>query len=499
MLNRTTAAAAALLLGGGGLVAANVYASAGTSKDRGGTTRDAPARADTVSTIACPEVADRLVEVPDSARAEVDRNLALLDSQVADAYKRLNSSQRAIQNDPNFVNNAILGPLRSKRAATIDRIAISIGRAAERPRNLDPMADCEVRDDVAAPAPDEGEGQGDNQGQGGGGDQGQDQGQGGGDQGGNQGQGDGQGEGEGDNGGGQPAGPSPEDFVDITTVQPNVSEPRNRRNASTGTFTTECGTNENGLFNSDNVIVAPGVSNGAHHMHDYVGNQGNNGFASDEDLANARTTCVNQEDQSSYFWPVLRLQNGQDEQDANEPGGGQDGNVGEIQQPSSVTLSFEGNPRGKVTAMPRFLRIITGDAKAFTNGPDNANASWSCTGFEDRQLKDRYPICPEGSEVVRTFRFQSCWDGENIDSANHRTHVAFADRKGRCGNGFRAIPQMVQRVTYDIPPGPGFAVDSFPEQLHKPITDHGDFINVMSEGLMNKAVDCINSGQNCTN
>ncbi|MFD0385114.1 DUF1996 domain-containing protein [Streptomyces stramineus] len=82
--------------------------------------------------------------------------------------------------------------------------------------------------------------------------------------------------------------------------------------------------------------------------------------------------------------------------------------------------------------MPRFLRIITGDAKALTNGVANANASWSCEGFENRQLKDKYPICPDGADVVRTFAFQSCWDGRNTDSANHRTHVAFARGDGSC-------------------------------------------------------------------
>ena len=42
-----------------------------------------------------------------------------------------------------------------------------------------------------------------------------------------------------------------------------------------------------------------------------------------------------------------------------------------------------------------------------------------------------------------------------------------------------------------------FAVDCFPEQLHKPITDHDDFINVFDENMMNKMVNCINSGQKC--
>ncbi|MFF1838115.1 DUF1996 domain-containing protein [Streptomyces sp. NPDC058231] len=483
LANRAIVASAALILGGGGLAAINVYASAGegSSGSPPGRTWNAGTQ---MSTIDCPDVGNELPEVPDQARGEVDRELAAMDTQITDAYRQFADRKDAISRDPNLAENAVLGPLRARRTASIGRIATAVERTADRPQGLEGLAPCSLRAD---------DGNAGNGGQDNGGDQGGDQ---AGDQGQDGGLDNGQG---GDDNQGQQQGNGPEasDFVDIQSVQPNVNKPRQRRGASRGTFTTECGRNENGKFNPDNVIVAPGVSNGAHHMHDYVGNQANDAFAGDDDLANGDTSCRNQGDRSTYYWPVLRLQNGTAENDAAADGGGKDQNVGEIQTPSQVTLKFVGNPTARVTAMPRFLRIITGDAKALTNGDANANASWSCTGFENRQLKDKYPICPDGSQVVRSFAFQSCWDGRNTDSANHRTHVAFAQGDGRCPNGFKAIPQLVQRIVYDVPPGPGFAVDSFPEQLHKPVTDHGDFINVFDDKLMKKVVSCINGGRRC--
>lgn len=479
------------MLGGGGLVAANVYATASEtgSAAQPGQTRADQALASGAATIDCPDVGDRLTSVPDAARAEVDRELAALDQQIAEAYQRLQESTQALQQDAGFADSAIMNPLKEKRAATIERIALAVSRAGDRPQGVESLAECTLR----ASGNQDGDGAQDGQD----GQDGQDQ------NGNGQDQGDGQQEG---NGGQAGNGPVAADFVDITTVQPNVQEPPQENGASRGTFTTACGVNANGLFNSDNVIVAPGVTNGAHHFHDYVGNQANDAFASDEDLANGDTTCEDQGDRSSYFWPVLRLQNGTQEQDADAPGGGIEGNAGEIVTPKQAEMTFVGNPRGEVVEMPRLLRIITGDAKAFVNGPANANASWSCTGFEDRQLKDKYPVCPDGSDVVRTFKFQSCWDGRNIDSANHRTHVAFAEADGGCGNGFQAIPQLVQRIVYDVDAPsledggrttPLFAVDSFPEQLHKPVTDHGDFINVFDEDLMREMVTCINEGREC--
>ncbi|MET9324460.1 DUF1996 domain-containing protein [Streptomyces sp. NPDC003038] len=455
------ATVSALLLGGGGVAVVAGNASAGQDRDR---------PAEVTATIDCPDVGDRLTAVPDQARAEVDENLAQLDVQVADAYRRLASGEAR--------GDALLGGLKDQRAKTIARVSEAIGKSGAPPQGLESLSGCEMKETPAADQSTE------------------------------------EGEDESEDGGsngvaaksagdsvaadafGQKGGPARSDFVSITQVRPNVRTPARSSGASSGSFSSECGRNENGHFNPDNVIVAPGVSNGAHHMHDYVGNKSTDAFSTNGSLAAAGTTCSNG-DQSSYYWPVLRLRDGRAERDAKAPGGGQDANVGTILRPKQVTTTFKGSPVGPVKAMPRFLRIITGDAKAFTNGNANANASWSCTGFEDRQLKDKYPICPKGSDVVRTFTFQSCWDGRNTDSANHRTHVAFPDRAGRCPRGFTAIPQLVQRLTYGVSPGARFAVDSFPEQLHKPVTDHDDFINVMSTGLMAEAVDCINGGRTC--
>ncbi|WP_331716832.1 DUF1996 domain-containing protein [Streptomyces sp. 3214.6] len=100
--------------------------------------------------------------------------------------------------------------------------------------------------------------------------------------------------------------------------------------------------------------------------------------------------------------------------------------------------------------------------------------------------------------MVRKFRFQSCWDGRNIDSANHRSHVAFADpATGACPSGFVAVPQLTMRLVYKVPSGPHYAVDGFQGRGHKAITDHDDFIEVMNPRLMNQAVKCINSGRHC--
>ena len=218
----------------------------------------------------------------------------------------------------------------------------------------------------------------------------------------------------------------------------------------------------------------------------------------DESLAAAGTTC-RRGDLSTYFWPVVRdIRRAGD--DADQPGGGLDGNLGTIITPASVPLQFRGNAQAKVVAMPRFLRVITGDAKAVTNGPNapNARAQWTCSGTRGKVSSTQYPICPRGQLVQRISDFPGCWDGANIDSTNHRTHTSFADpTTGACAEGTVAIPQLRITLSYRVPRGASYALDTFPEQLRKAVTDHNDFVNVMPDSLMRRAVACINSGRRC--
>ena len=306
-------------------------------------------------TVRCPSVRDKLPGVPAQALDEVNRNLDLLDRQIAEANQRLVATQG--QGGPGFVNNAILDPLKDKRTATLDRIAIAIGRNGFRPTGLDALAPCSLNN--ANPI------------------------------------------------GGATANPS---------ASPSASPSE-----------------------------LPGV----------VG-------------------------------PNLEIA----------------GNIGGIIRPAKVTIEYRGNATSKVVPMPKFLKAITGDAKPTSRGPANARASWTCSGFTDR-LSTKYVICPPGNRVLRVHDFASCWDGKNTDSANHRDHLKSADpATGACPAGTRAVPQLRITIAYDIPrriqQNGQYQLDSFPEENHNPFSDHNDFVNVNSVQTMARIADCINTNRRCT-
>ena len=83
-----------------------------------------------VPTVNCPAVKVD-VAVPAQAQAEVQSNLQLLNTQIAEANNRLKTTVG--QGGANFIQNAILGPLADKRFATINRIETAIGRNAAKP------------------------------------------------------------------------------------------------------------------------------------------------------------------------------------------------------------------------------------------------------------------------------------------------------------------------------------------------------------------------------
>ncbi|GGN68123.1 hypothetical protein GCM10010112_32160 [Actinoplanes lobatus] len=103
-----------------------------------------------VPTVNCPQVTVN-VTVPAQAQAEVDNNLRLLDQQINEANNRIAST--AGQGGANFIQNAILGPLKDKRFAAINRIETAISRNAARPNlNAEGLATCTLNQNGGAPA-----------------------------------------------------------------------------------------------------------------------------------------------------------------------------------------------------------------------------------------------------------------------------------------------------------------------------------------------------------
>ncbi|TDC37579.1 hypothetical protein [Micromonospora sp. KC213] len=136
-MTRPTRKNAVLKLGGVGALAALLLAgglqlaSAGENSGTG-----------VAQTVNCPTVRDKLPAIPAAAAANVERELVNLDEEIARQNERLAKQAANPQGGPNFINNAILGPLKSKRVAVLDRIEISFNRVGAPRPDLDSLATC---------------------------------------------------------------------------------------------------------------------------------------------------------------------------------------------------------------------------------------------------------------------------------------------------------------------------------------------------------------------
>ncbi|MEJ2863256.1 DUF1996 domain-containing protein [Actinomycetospora flava] len=267
-----------------------------------------------------------------------------------------------------------------------------------------------------------------------------------------------------------------------------------------GSYSVDCGVSDHN--NSDNYMAAPGKKNGAQHVHDYVGNQTTDANSDDDPLQEAadagQTSCVNG-DGSAFFWPVLRDINGQSP-DEGEDGGSLDGNNGSIIKPASADLTFHGHGDREITAMPSHLMMIMGNAKQGAQDGKNVNAKYTCSGAgNENRITEQYPICGANEQLTRILDYPSCWDGENLESKDFRSHIFFPDAQGNCEEDQEPIPALRITLKYDQPEGRTFQIDSFPNEQHDPKTDHSDFHNIASQASNDAGADCINNDQRCAN
>jgi hypothetical protein len=247
--------------------------------------------------------------------------------------------------------------------------------------------------------------------------------------------------------------------------------------APSGEVVESCGLSHR---NTDNFIVTPGVIDGAQHIHNYFGNSTNNAFTTPENaLGDQAQNCQDPTNKSSYWTPSI-TQNGQEV------------------QPESVEFVYQGYQEdvGEVVPMPMGMVMIAGDAKNID--PANATAKFVCEGQEDQVSQADFAECGQGQNMIRIQDLPSCWDGENLDSDDHKSHVVFPGEDGQCPQENPVpLPRLQFRETYSVSGSDNIELSSFPEALGLTSSDHVDHMNLASPESMQAAVDCINQGQQC--
>ena len=186
-----------------------------------------------------------------------------------------------------------------------------------------------------------------------------------------------------------------------------------------------------GHLNYDDAIVYPGQP-GKAHLHQYFGNTIADANSTYESLRAAGDSTCNftgegiAANRSAYWMPAML-----------------DGK-GNVVRPDYASIYYKERPKtdpivsdpnhpqfyGQAVALPNGLRFIMGWDIIRRANTNPGSFDFKCSGGPVAMVT--YPDmaqalagCPAGATLFATVRAPDCWDGKNLDSADHRSHLSY--------------------------------------------------------------------------
>lgn len=215
-----------------------------------------------------------------------------------------------------------------------------------------------------------------------------------------------------------------------------------------GAFRTYCAQSH---MLADDPIVAPGQPGGAH-LHTFFGNTGAAASSTASSIATTGSSSCNGGtlNRTAYWMPAII-----------------DTSSGTPLNANFLTVyyksGYNGIRRDQIQAFPAGLRMVAGRAKATASDPQVQTseqmfpiAQWNCAGTGQRSSASIPADCGPGGDVVAAVRFPQCWDGVNLDSADHQSHMSYTvgpAGRGQCPATHPvAVPEISMLFHYVVPP-----------------------------------------------
>ena len=207
---------------------------------------------------------------------------------------------------------------------------------------------------------------------------------------------------------------------------------------------------------TDDPIVRPGEA-GASHQHEFFGNRTTDADSTYASLRAGDTTCRILADTAAYWVPSLYAD-------------------GQRVAPLKVNAYYlRGRGAGRIVAFPPGLKIIAGDGGA-TTAQSAAITGWRCSGIQPPVRSAEPTTCPSGSHNILIIRFPDCWNGRDLDSADHRSHMAYRVA-GSCPADYPVrVPRLSLNVHYELASVTGLTLAS-----GSIYSAHADFFNAWNQ------------------
>ncbi|HEV7914893.1 MAG TPA: DUF1996 domain-containing protein [Albitalea sp.] len=204
-----------------------------------------------------------------------------------------------------------------------------------------------------------------------------------------------------------------------------------------GAFRAECGVSH---MAKDDPIVYPGQP-GASHLHTFFGNTGANASSTAASLASSgNSTCRGGIANRTAYWVPTMCEI----TDPLKP-------CVPVKPRSAVfyyKTGYNGIKPAQINPLPDGLRMVAGDAA--NTGP-NGRFRWKCIGDAEasKLVGQAIQNCPVGAELYMEVFFPQCWNGKDLDSPDHKSHMAYPV-KGACPANWLAVPEITFEIRYTV-------------------------------------------------
>ena len=164
-------------------------------------------------------------------------------------------------------------------------------------------------------------------------------------------------------------------------------------------------------------------------------------------------------------------------------------------------------PSNLINVPPKGLRMIAGNAKATSSTTSKAN--YTCLSrVPFYGWKTSIPACNVGETMQMHVAFPQCWDGKNLDSPDHQSHMAHTvstlTTANKCPTSHPiALPQVSVNFNYKVtatnnPASWRLASDNYAASLPGGFSAHADWVNGWGEKFIAGIVkNCLNKGVDC--
>ncbi|TMW57953.1 hypothetical protein Poli38472_013427 [Pythium oligandrum] len=243
----------------------------------------------------------------------------------------------------------------------------------------------------------------------------------------------------------------------------------------------------------DNLVVErvdPIVNPGMAGTHVHVVSGGNAFNSNSTDLTKSScTSCPIGADLSAYWTPALyvKLKNGT--------------GYARVRSHQIVYYQPRGESTEKIYALPPGLKILAGDVNLRTYNESDIKQraiTWQCINY-DNPIPQGSSIpnmrCPQG--LRGQVNFPMCWDGKNLDSTDHKSHMAYAEGLdgGKCPPTHpKKVIKLFYEMFFEVPAWDSeWDGDKHPFILSNGDTTgysfHADFFGAWDEKVLQRATD----------